>query len=326
MPRNKSSAQKVRDCETPSRRQPSPEPPTSPPPPMFQVPVPNYSLLSSENYAFSGDAGESVRDYVRKLETFFAMCAVPKVHRHHAVAFTLRGNARKWFYTLPQSTQDDWPSLSDAIKKEFGRNRQDDLSRFERLHGCRQRAHQSVASYLKDFSSLAYDARLDDQTKLSFFVVGLRDDIRKEVKRQRPENFNEARELAEEFENDGSSSEHATILKKMEELLNRTQSPPAYNPPPEPQHWAVPTQLQAMQHQQQMPKVPVCDFCGKMGHAAANCYKTVVCNFCGKTGHPGMKCRSRPQQQHQAKCGYCACTGHVAETCPQMSGNEPRPL
>jgi hypothetical protein len=74
---------------------------------LFPAPVPNYALLSSDNYAFSGDTGESVCDYVRRLENFFAMCAVPKAQRHHAVAFTLRGNARKWFYTLPHDTQDD---------------------------------------------------------------------------------------------------------------------------------------------------------------------------------------------------------------------------
>jgi hypothetical protein len=239
----------------------------------------SFALLNSDHHSFSGDPGEDVLDFILKMEAFFEMARVPPSHRAHAVAFAIRGNARRWFVNQSDETRTSWRLLKNALQSEFGRAHTDMQSRMENVHACRQKTDEKVTDFTKRFMTAAYEAKLEGETILSMFMLGLREDLRREVKRQRPKTFNEAKELAEEFESDGPVM--VAMVKGMQGMFTCQH---AAATPPQPQAMQPPPmQLQAMQ-----PTTP------SRNAAPSRPRNRPYCTLCRRSGHT-LKNASRPR-------------------------------
>lgn len=90
-----------------------------------------------------------------------------------------------------------WHGLADLLMREFARfNRVDYQASFTKMSQTR-----SVEQYMEQFTRLSRGAScFSQELLLSCFVGGLKDDIRIDVKSQKPRTLYEACELVKFFE------------------------------------------------------------------------------------------------------------------------------
>lgn len=133
---------------------------------------------------------EDPLDWLYKVNPFFTFYNTLQQHRMRLVSFHIEGKALVWFQDLDESRGlTSWEEFVEALLVRFGPSSYNDP--MEQLTRLRQVG--TVEEYKANYEILSNRLRgLSEQYKLSYFLSGLRDDIRLLVRMFNPNNLTTA--------------------------------------------------------------------------------------------------------------------------------------
>lgn len=233
-----------------------------------------------------------------------------------ALRLFLSGPAEIWYTELPEDRLGDWGFIQEQFIAQFVDSNPKWLLE-QKLFMRKQEDSESVENYISDMRVQAARLGKSPDEKLTYFVRGLRPEIRSYVIGQSPANLAEAEQKARIGESIAliSKSENnpqpkvamveeksflVDLLKKQTEVLDKVMS-----------------KLDNMQrtppkssYQNRMVNgKPVCTYCKKIGHTINSCIQAnsrdnfrrnmgprpqIRCHNCAQLGHLARNCRRRP--------------------------------
>ncbi|CAA0838264.1 Unknown protein [Striga hermonthica] len=136
--------------------------------------------------------------WIFRIEEFFDFLATPEELRLRIVSFHMEGKAAAWFQWMKSNNLlTDWKAFLVNLKHRFG------SSVYEDPEGALSKLVQntSVAEFQSAFEDLMNKVRgISESLLISFFVTGLKPDIRRELLLNRPSSLMEAFALARAYE------------------------------------------------------------------------------------------------------------------------------
>lgn len=136
--------------------------------------------------------------WVFRIEEFFNFHGTPEATRLQIVSFHMEGKAASWFQWMKANQLlSTWPVFLHSLKHRFGGSLYDDPQ--GALSKLQQTA--SVAEFQSSFEELMNKVEgISEQLLISFFVTGLKSDIRRELSFSKPSSLMEAFALAKAYE------------------------------------------------------------------------------------------------------------------------------
>ncbi|XP_004301315.1 PREDICTED: uncharacterized protein LOC101314761 [Fragaria vesca subsp. vesca] len=160
----------------------------------FDPSLPTMRQMRLEFAQFDG--GDPI-EWLNKAEQFFDFYQVPEDRRLAIGTMHLTGKASDRWYMFQREFPQTWQGLTDMLMREFGGY---NVSDYQSALG-RMSQVGNVDNYMKQFTRLSRRVPgFSQQALLSFFVGGLKSDIRANVKALKPKTLYEACELAKIFE------------------------------------------------------------------------------------------------------------------------------
>lgn len=142
--------------------------------------------------------GSDPNGWVFRIQEFFNFHKTPPDVRLQIVSFYMEGRAAAWFQWMKANNLlTTWPNFLSSLKDRFG------SSMFEDPQGALSKLTQTglVANFQSAFEELMnciYD--ISEPLLISFFITGLKSDIRRELSFSRPHSLVEAFALARAYE------------------------------------------------------------------------------------------------------------------------------
>ncbi|KAJ0965949.1 hypothetical protein J5N97_027087 [Dioscorea zingiberensis] len=142
--------------------------------------------------------GSDPSSWVFRIEEFFNFHDTPDELRLRIVSFHLEGRASAWFQWMKMNNLlTTWPSFLSSLKQRFG------ASMYEDHQGALSKLTQTttVTEFQTAFEDLMNKVSgIPESLLISFFITGLRNDIRRELLMSRPSSLMEAFALARAYE------------------------------------------------------------------------------------------------------------------------------
>jgi Retrotransposon gag protein/Zinc knuckle len=228
--------------------------------------------------SYSG--GRDAANWLFTVERFFdAVQLTTDVERLTYVGTILTGAAQSWWRYLYQRASEghadeipqSWQQFRTALLGRFSRTSEEEFAR-ARMKGFKQK--KSVRAYNMVFNELALQAAsMDELTKVGLYLDGLKEVVRRWVRRLRPQTLVTAMQLAEEFET-GEIQDAATRGRKFEREQPTPMDVDALTAALQQLQGKQATTAQQQQgdKQNERPRfVRKCYACGKPGHIAREC-------------------------------------------------------
>jgi Retrotransposon gag protein/Zinc knuckle len=237
--------------------------------------------------------GPRVASWLFAMEQYFFVLGILADNLRIAVAGSyLAGSALDWWRLLNTQAAaglaalpSTWIQFKIMITERFQPIEEAAMAR-QRMRALTQRG--SVRKYITDFNNLVLRIpSMDEDTRLDNFIFGLRQDVRRWVRQQRPARLIDAIRLAEEFETIRLQDVAAdrSLAKKGSNLINPLPPPrgPAADNGPTPmelgsaqisarkQHVGASRSPAKPKTQQAQRTVPTCFKCGQPGHIKRFC-------------------------------------------------------
>lgn len=156
--------------------------------------LPTMKQMRLEFSVFSG--GDPV-EWLNKAEQYFELYQIPEDKKLSIATMHLSDKASNRWYMFRHEFPNNWQGLADFLMREFGGfNKSDYQAALARMIQT-----GSVEHYKEQFTRLSRRAPgFSQELLLSCFIGGLKDEIRVDVKAQKPRTLYDACELARVFE------------------------------------------------------------------------------------------------------------------------------
>lgn len=156
--------------------------------------LPTMRQMKLEFHIFEG--GDPI-EWLNKADQYFELYQVPEERKVAIASMHLSGKAADIWYMFKHEFPNSWQGLSDLLMREFGVfNRSDYQAALAKMTQV-----GSVEDYKTQFTKLSRRASgFSPELLLSCFVGGLKDDIRSDVRAQKPRTLYEACQLAKVYE------------------------------------------------------------------------------------------------------------------------------
>lgn len=158
---------------------------------------PNLPTMKHMKLDFSVFSGGDPVEWLNKADQYFELYQIPDERKLSNATMHLAGKASDQWYMFKHEFPNSWHGLSYLLMREFaGFNRADYQASLAKMSQT-----GSVEQYMEQFTRLSRRAPgFSQELLLSCFVGGLKDDIRIDVKSQKPRTLYEACELTKVFE------------------------------------------------------------------------------------------------------------------------------
>ena len=138
--------------------------------------------------------GEHVDDWLFRIEEYFDLVSTPLDHRVKIASLHMTEPAYAWYkWLVCNNYTNDWVIFSEVVRKRFG------TSLFENPQEALKELRQTgtVAEYQSQFEALSTRVQgLSEAWLVSFFVAGLEDHLKCQLRLAKPSTFPEAVALA----------------------------------------------------------------------------------------------------------------------------------
>ncbi|KAF7812849.1 Ty3/gypsy retrotransposon protein [Senna tora] len=143
-------------------------------------------------------SGGDVEYWIFKVEEFFAIYATPKAEWTQLASVHMEGVAYAWYmWSKKNGLFSDWESFLVALRLRFG----DSLYNDPRQALKELKQEGTVEEYQGQFETIANKATaLQEEWLISFFIGGLKDYLKYEVKLSKPTSYYEAVSMAKMLE------------------------------------------------------------------------------------------------------------------------------
>nr|XP_011468582.1 PREDICTED: uncharacterized protein LOC101308702 [Fragaria vesca subsp. vesca] len=162
--------------------------------PIFDPNLPTMKQMKLDFMQFAG--GDPV-EWLNKAEQYFEFYQIPEERKLSLAAMHLVEKASDRWYMFRHEFPPTWEGLTELLMREYSSHSLIDYQ----AALARMSQTSSVEQYIDQFTKLSRRAPgFSPQALLSFFVGGLEDNIRADVKALKPKTLYEACELAKTFE------------------------------------------------------------------------------------------------------------------------------
>lgn len=214
---------------------------------------------------FAAESNENVRHWLHQMEFAFMVYSTPGDRKVARAAVCLKGEALSWLISLV--TEDgkvpfgNWNDFKRSILERFEPVHLQYLLR-DQLRELKQTT--TVREYAGRFRSLLNQVNcMAEEDKVTYFVDGLKPDVRFEIERQRPVNLTATITLAEDI--------HAALARRGPAAVSvRTVASYAQQPMPEP----TAMEIDVLESRRRYPgsQRPIrCFNCRGLGHLSRDC-------------------------------------------------------
>ena len=247
----------------------------------------------------------------------------------------LEGVAHGWFNSLAQEHKDTKAHIKAAFTGKFQLNEQQKQDRVGQFFTMKQGPTEKSDRFIDRMTTFAADLGLGDASIRAGITAGLRDDVQRQVRLQRPTTLEDLSAIATAVESSpaqpAASTEAlidviASLRKDMKEQQDQTRQEIAALQNFTISMVSAPTQgTTTGQHTNrgkafnsyqgrsnfarnnnfsgQQSNSVLCYCCGIAGHLARDCkHRNKVCNICKKVGHLARACRHARLQGHNDNC------------------------
>lgn len=142
--------------------------------------------------------GQSAQDFLRHFELMCETQGVPPNKKAGYFALLLKSAASNWYWQLPATTRQDYACLQKCFLQRF-HNPSLEALKMQALLQKEMGPNDSIDLYINEMSNLSSEFSLSEKEKLSFFLKGLRTDIKQYVLRQAPSTLLQAETAARLF-------------------------------------------------------------------------------------------------------------------------------
>lgn len=162
--------------------------------PYVDLNLPTMRQMKLDFNVFSG--GDPV-EWLNKADQYFELYQIPEERKLSIATMHLADKASDRWHMFRHEFPNTWYGLADLLMREFaGYNKADYQASLAKMSQT-----GSVEQYVEQFTKLSRRAPgFSQDLLLSCFIGGLKDDIRIDVKSQKPRTLYEACELAKVFE------------------------------------------------------------------------------------------------------------------------------
>ncbi|XP_052728288.1 uncharacterized protein LOC108338275 [Vigna angularis] len=142
--------------------------------------------------------GADPLNWITRAEKFFEIQKVAEAEKIELAHISMEGSAGYWFKFWKEKASDrTWEGLKEALLIRFESRYRGGI--FERMAAIKQTA--TVEEYVKEFEALAGQTKaFSDDQLLGYFLAGLREELRCQVRPHDPRNLMTAMKLARDVE------------------------------------------------------------------------------------------------------------------------------
>ena len=204
---------------------------------LMEIVAPKYkgSNSSTSNRVFHRDFkvdiptfdGDNVDDWLFRIEEYFDVANTPEDQHIKIASFHMIEPAYAWYkWMIKNQYTQDWMIFADALQKRFGTNLYDNPR--EALKELKQQG--TVAEYQSQFEALSTKVTgLSEQWLISFFVAGLDDYLKCQLRLAKPTSYPEVVALAHLHEQNYQALKNS--LKQPQPAVSMASSRPKYSSP-----------------------------------------------------------------------------------------------
>ncbi|PAV73797.1 hypothetical protein WR25_20101 [Diploscapter pachys] len=157
---------------------------------------------TAHNLPIFNEKAENFKSFIRRLNDYLTANLLNDEDARRLLPLTLTGQVRENYEQIPAAVKDGpWQALLNELNKRVCTEDTALLARHE-LRATRQggRTIDQFAMVLKDLAQRAYpnadQVGIREEQMLTAFLAGLNEKIRLQVRRQKPESFEKARQAA----------------------------------------------------------------------------------------------------------------------------------
>lgn len=260
---------------------------------------------------FDGSRRSQVDSWLYQVQTYLRLSNLTGTTAiDHASAF-LRDHAATWWRThcLSAAEPDSniqlpttWDEFERVFRQRFQPLTSKEVAR-EQIYSLSQRT--SVTDYVNRFNEVT--CHIDDMApaeKLSLFLRGLKDPIKRELKKNPPADYNAAVLNAERLD---------AVTWRGRSIYPSTPTPPVSNP--------YPYQYPSNRASSSRPSAgPTPMELGALTHSSRPIQPSQP-----RTPHPSLTPAEKQRRRDRGLCMYCGEPGHTREYCPHKPRNSSRP-
>ena len=138
--------------------------------------------------------GENVDDWLFRLEEYFDLSGTPSDQRVKIASFSMIGPAYSWYkWMIRNHHTEDWTVFMEAVQRRFGTDLYDNPQ--EALKELKQTG--SLQEYQSQLENLSTKVQgLSEAWQVSFFIAGLNDYLKCQLRLAKPASYPEAVALA----------------------------------------------------------------------------------------------------------------------------------
>ncbi|KAJ1406999.1 Retrotransposon gag domain [Sesbania bispinosa] len=174
--------------------------------------------------------GNDVDDWIFRLEEYFDITGIPLEQRIKFASFHMVGPSYAWYkWLIRNNYTQDWLVFVDALHKRFGTDLYTNPQ--EALKELKQQG--TVADYQNQSEALSTRVTgLSDQWLISFFVAGLNDYLKCQLRLAKPTSYHEAVALARLHEQNHAALRQSLKPPFFSPSTLSTNRPKSLQPPP----------------------------------------------------------------------------------------------
>ncbi|XP_045809999.1 uncharacterized protein LOC123904368 [Trifolium pratense] len=233
--------------------------------------------------------GSNVLEWLFQIEAFFDFHDTPTTSRLQIVSFHLDGRAAAWFqWATRNKLLSSWSVFLDAVRQCFG------PTAYEDVEGELSKLSQtgSVVEFQAQFEDLMNKVNgISEPLLISFFITGLKRNLRRELQFHRPPTLMEAFAMARAYEarlDDNPGFSKNGSRQPTSPLNSNTSTQPislTQNPPSNPKTNSLPPLLPTPQLQLPVRNLPPAEHRDR--RTKGLCFK------CDEKWNPSHRCRNK---------------------------------
>lgn len=145
---------------------------------------------------FKGETTESFKRWKRNLQDYFKCLGWDEEHCTRSFIMFVRDRAQMFFQEMDEKYKRSTETIFDKMQEQFHNSKHKTYYTLQQLTR-KQTDKESVNDFTKDFLHRIHNSDIEDtQVKLQYYITALKDDIRKEITKMKPETLDAAEQDA----------------------------------------------------------------------------------------------------------------------------------